>query len=381
MTLIEYGNRVHFADNILEEAIWAELDRRGRGGVCLITDQQHATSDLGERVRAAVPRRMPSTCLFARGGAPREAEARAIAARCAEFGCDALLAYGPGEIINLAKAVRLMLGEDVPLLRFAESEGGTTRIPGRMPELIALPTLRGFGAAFNGLLSILLDDGRMIDIASRELTPTVTIADTSVTAKASPATRASTAVMAITLCAEALLSPHYNPPASGFAFDGLRRVLRALPPVMARDDADARRELMASCMNAAMIGEKGLGTVHAIASALCTVAPPRSDSHTLDKAATRRLLLPRIAAVHAEAAPQGCEGLAEALGVEGAGQLAGRLGEIFADLPLPQSLAALGLEAAQLELAAERAIRHRAFGNGPSRLDAASVAEILRAVF
>ncbi|RMF37569.1 MAG: iron-containing alcohol dehydrogenase, partial [Alphaproteobacteria bacterium] len=357
MTLIDYVNRVHFAENVLEEAVWAELESRGQATVGLISDRAHAGGELGERLRAALPHRARATAFEAAGSVPSESEARAIAAGCSEAGCGILLAYGPGEVINLAKATRLILGQGAPLARYAEEEGGGIRISGPLPDLIALPSLRGFCAGFNGILSIMLDGGRMVDIASRELTPSVTIGDPTVAANEPPEVRASTGVAAITLCVEALLSPHYNPPASGMALDGLNRALRSLDRAVAQDDPAARRELMAACMNAGMVEQTGLGLAHAMAASLCAVAHRGTAPCSVDKGAVKRLILPGTAGFHARSVPDDCAGLTAALGVSRPEDIAPRLSGVFRDLPLPGRLRELGLSEDQLDAAAGLALR------------------------
>ena len=58
MTLINYLNRVHFAENVLEEALWAELDRRTGQTAFLLSTANGFDSDLGERLKAGLPKKM-----------------------------------------------------------------------------------------------------------------------------------------------------------------------------------------------------------------------------------------------------------------------------------------------------------------------------------
>lgn len=381
MTLIDYLNRVHFAENVLEEAVWAELDTRREQPICLITDDDHIQGDLNDRLRGALPRSARSFTCTVRGMVPLEFEALRIAEAFTAGDGGVLLAYGPGAVINTAKAVRLLVGHGPPLARFSDSEGGALRITGSMPDLIAVPTLRGFTTGFNGLMSVLLDQGAMIDVASRALVPTVTIADPTIASREPPDVRASAGVSAIALCVEALLSPNYNPPASGIALDGLSRGLRSLKPAVADNGLNTRRELMAACMNAAMVQQKGLGLAHAMASALCAVLRDAQDTCGPDKGAIKRLILPGIAAFHTRAAPDACEALARALGLEDVREIAPRLAAAFEGLPLPTGLGDMGLTPALIDDAATLAARHRALANGPCRPRASDIHDIYRAVF
>ena len=375
MTLINYLNRAHFADNILEEAVWAELDSRSDAPVCILTSRSHHQGEIGERLRAGLPRRMRTVDCIVTDAVPTEAEARAVRDRYAEAGAAAILAYGPGAVINLAKAVRLMVSHATPLAQFSETEGGRLRITGAMPDLIAVPSMRGVFAGFNGLLSVLLDKGVMIDIASRDLVPTVTIADPTVALSEPAEVRATAGVGAMTICTEALLSPNFNPPAKGIANDGLSRCVRFLNAATADGGIDNLREVVAACMNAAMVQQKGLGPIHAMTYALCT-----QTGHWPDKGAVRRILLPAVVRAIAAKAPLGCEALTRSLGCSAPEKIADTLDEVLRRLPLPARLADLGLTADALGGAAALAAGHRALANSPFRLDEAEIANILHTV-
>ena len=240
MTLIDYLNRVHFAENILEEALWAELEQRQDDKFLILITGEDLQGELGERLKSGIPGQTRTVTFEASGLVPTEAEAHRAAVAFRDTNCDAILACGPGYVITLAKAMRLLVGHDAPLSRFSEAEGGALHITHALPELIAVPRLKGFVAGFNGLVSITLDDGKLIDIASRRIVPTVTIGDPTIAAGEPAAVLANASVEAVTLCTEALLSPNYNPPANGIAMDGLKRGLQAVGAVSDRADLGYR---------------------------------------------------------------------------------------------------------------------------------------------
>lgn len=376
MTLIDYLNRVHFAENILEEALWAELEQRQDDKFLILITSEDLEGELGERLKSGIPGQIKTATLEVSGLAPTEAEALCAAQAFRDAGCNAILACGRGYVINLAKAMRLLVDHDAPLSRFSETEGGALHITHTLPELIAVPRLKGFVAGFNGLVSITLDDGRMIDIASRSMVPTVTIGDPTVAANEPAAVLASASVEAVTLCAEALLSPNYNPPANGIAMDGLKRGLQAIGAVSDRADLSARRELMAACINAAMVQHKGLGLAHAITSSLCAVA-----AAPLDKGAVKRLLLPEILRYYNENKVLSRAPLMGTMGLTNPADVVKTMARAMRGLPLPASLSDLGIMEAQIDQCCERASCHRAISNTPCDPGPGEIRALLASVY
>lgn len=374
MTLINYLNRVHFADNILEEALWAELDSRPGKHVFVLSDTEHLGGDLAERFHAGLPvgKQVHS---FARTlDFPDESYGLELAERYRALDCQTIVAFGPGSVIDQAKIVRLLVSQSRPLADLSVTEGGTTRIAGAMPDMIAVPTLRGFAAGFCGLTSVRLRDGTGIDLASPELIPTVTICDPVLALASTPELQASAGVTAIARCVEALVSPNYNPPADGIALDGLIRALRSIDRAAGSPELEARRDLMAASLNAALVQQKGLGLIHAIASALEAVA-----SFSIDRGAVARLLLPEILRLYENAGLPQSKALHDALDQPGGGT-AEAMRARLSGLPLPDNLREMGLLPDQLHRAAPIAAGHRAITNGPHRPRAGEILSILQSV-
>ena len=55
MTLITYVTRVHFADGVLEEALWSEVEVNRKTRPLIVTDETHLDSELYERLLAGLP--------------------------------------------------------------------------------------------------------------------------------------------------------------------------------------------------------------------------------------------------------------------------------------------------------------------------------------
>lgn len=375
MTLINYINRVHFADDVLQEALWAELDQRPGGDVMVLSDPAHIDGDMAERFRAGLPVRKRVHVFADPVDSPTEARAAGLAAAWRDRGCSILVAFGAGPVIDLAKVVLLLVGQTRPLAELAETEGGGARIAAPLPDMIAVPSLPGLAAGLGGQASVTLLDGRRIDLSSPRLIPTVTICDPALISNASAAARASAGVAAVSCCIEALLSPGYNPPADGIAQDGLARALRSLAATGRGRAADLRRELMAAGLNAALVQQKGHGLAHAIASALDAVVPDG-----IDRGAAARLLLPEILGYYEAAGVAEPKAILDALGLPCGTTAAEPLRRRFSGLPLPSSLAEMGVPADRLTDVAALAARHRATTNGPRNPKPAEILAILQAL-
>ncbi|MEL6426925.1 MAG: iron-containing alcohol dehydrogenase, partial [Pseudomonadota bacterium] len=95
MTLITYLTRVHFADGVLEEALWSELKAMGKRTPVLVTDAEHAAGPLFERLRSGFPTRCVPALFTDIPATPNEAAAARLAAFYREVNADLLVAFGP----------------------------------------------------------------------------------------------------------------------------------------------------------------------------------------------------------------------------------------------------------------------------------------------
>lgn len=375
MTLIDYLNRVHFADDILEEALWAELEDNRQSPILIISDKRHISADMAERFQAGLPVRGVFEDFADAPERPTEQLAMALAKRYLDKGCGALIAFGPGNAIDLTKLVRLLVSHDLPLSAFSVSEGGSHRITRPMPKMIAVPTLRGMASGLNGLASVILNSGKTLDIASKKIIPSVTICDPTLTVGASPESHASAGVTAIARCVEALMSPNYNPPADGIALDGLLRAIKSIHLSTRAGEPEARREMMAAGLNAGLVQQNGLGLVYAICNSLETVT-----KGVVDRGAVTRLILPAVLRFYASADHLEQSPLSDALGVSDASAMADKISDLLANLPLPDSLTEMGILPDEISLAAPLVARHRAMGNGPHIPQVRDILSIMNSV-
>ncbi|MET1414303.1 iron-containing alcohol dehydrogenase [Roseibium sp. HPY-6] len=375
MTLITYVTRVHFADGVLEEALWSEVEVNRKIRPLIVTDETHLNSELYERLLAGLPVRTSVEVISDIPEIPNEQAARRVAETFESTGRDLLIAFGRNTAIDLAKISRISIAHDAPLETFSYATGGSRRIGDSLPDLYAVPGIQGFGSAVSAHAPVVLMDGERTRLMCKKLVPTVTICDPTLTLGASPIESASAGADALGRCVEAYLSPGYNPPADGIALDGLGRVLANLHSVLENDSVTARREMMAASLNGALALQKGLGTIHAIGCALETVVKRR-----LDPGALSRLLLPAVLQFNADAARDKFMTLQNLFSPGGGGTPASSVTEFLQALPLPGSLAEMGIGEEELRIAADLAASDLAAVRSPRALSSSSLFSIMKSV-
>ena len=367
MTLITYLTRVHFADGILEEALRSELEVNNKQCPFIIVDKLSglARGDLLDRVYEGLPNRRNAELFEFNGDRPTEAVVENIANKYRENNCDILIALGSNTIIDLAKLCRISLGHGESLTRFTISEGGSRRI-GEMPlpDLYAVPNIDGFCSSVSAHAKLIHKDGTHARVMCRKLVPNVTICDPTLTSDTDPSSTASASVDAISRCMEAYLSPNYNPPADGIAFDGLRRAIKYLPNVMEGEDPVARRELMAASLNSALALQKGLGTTQVIGDSL-----EEECGQKLDLGTIRKILLPRILQENTNTTNEKMQALANLLGWNENKSVSENLENFFSVLPLASGLSKLGIDYDKVKNSAETAATAMLVAPGLEALD------------
>ncbi len=374
MTLINYLNRVHFADSVLEDALWGELDRRPASPILLLTDDDQSTPDLLERVQASIPRRNTVLLQQVTSQIPSEADVARLAEVYRSADCAAIVACGSGEIMTLAKVVRLAISQSRPLSDLSASEGGALRITGELPDMIAVPLIDGVIEGSSGTAKTDLNTGRRIDLSSDKLIPTVTICDPTLISEAHPEKLANACVVAATRCIEALISPNYNPPASGIALDGLVRAMKCLGGRADNKNGELGREAMAACINASLVQQKGCGLAYAIADTL-----ERETNVPFDRGDLFRFLMPELLDCYSRLANPGLTNLNEPLGVTAGGSASETLKKRFS--PALSGLHDLGFSTDALIAVAYKSARHRALRNAPQSASPELILTLLEAVY
>jgi alcohol dehydrogenase class IV len=194
--------------------------------------------------------------------------ARAGAAAAREHGADVVAAVGGGSVIDLGKAVAMLLGNGGDPLDYLEVVGSGRKITRPAVPCVAVPTTAGTGAEVtaNAVLASPAH-GVKASLRSPLMIPRVALVDPELTVSCPPPVTAASGLDALTQCLEPFVSVRANPLTDGLAREGLRRAAAGLRAAYA-DGTDLRaRADMAVCslLGGIALANAKLGAVHGLA--------------------------------------------------------------------------------------------------------------------
>lgn len=199
---------------------------------------------------------------------PTVAIARAATAAAREHGADLVVAVGGGSVVDLGKAVAMLLANGGDPMDYLEVVGRGQAITRPSVPFVAVPTTAGTGADVTA--NAVLDSPehrRKASLRSALMLPAVALVDPELTVGCPPAVTAASGLDALTQCLEPFVSPAASPVTDAFAREGLRRAARGLVAAH-RDGADlAARTDMALCslFGGLCLANAKLGAVHGLA--------------------------------------------------------------------------------------------------------------------
>ncbi|MCX7629366.1 MAG: iron-containing alcohol dehydrogenase [Geminicoccaceae bacterium] len=375
MSLIRHLTRIHLGEEVVEEALAAELARHDVRRPLVVADPGRprkliaallADSPVGRARRAVFAPSPP--------GRPEARLARALAELFARSGCDGVLVAGERGTVELAKLVAVLAGgRALGPAELADPERALGLARARAP-LLAVAIGAGSGAEASCTAAV-EHEGEPLRLCGEHLVPSAAVFDPLLTVALDARATAVAAFEALGRCIEAVAAPGYDPPADAVALDGIARIVAALPRALEDGrDLGARRELAAGALAAGLASHKGQGGLEAMVRALGVLADPPPPAGAL-----AAVLLPHLLAFNAPALGERRGALARALAgredadpAEAVAGLAGRAG-------LPRRLGALGIGADLLEPASRRAEADPASGTNPRRIGASQYAALLAA--
>jgi len=243
---------------------------------------------------------------------PSEAEARAAAKAYTAAGADGVVAVGGGAALDVAKIVRVLVTESLPLDELDDALGGDAKMKGQFPPMIAVPTTAGTGSEVgrSGVVTV-QKTGRKTVIFHPKLIPNVAVLDPRMTESLPAAITAATGFDALTHCIEAYLSKGDHPMADAIALKGIQLCGKYLErAVKSPHDLDARGAMLKAAMMGAVAFQKGLGVCHSLAH-------PLGAEHNLHHGLANAVCLPAVLDFNRSAVQPRIAEIARALGVRG----------------------------------------------------------------
>ncbi len=317
-------------------------------------------------------------------GEPTFTAARAAVAQAQAVGADGLIAVGGGSVIDLAKAVAMLLANGGDPMDYAEVIGAGRAIAKPARPVIAVPTTAGAGSEVtrNAVLRD-LERGVKVSLRSPGMLPALAVVDPRLTRDLPPALTAATGLDALAQLVEPFLCIRANPLTDAFCREGLPRVARALPQAVRNGDDEAARADMAlgALLGGLALANAGLGAVHGFAAVLGGAFPAPHG-------AVCAALLAPVLEMNARQLAAAGDGVRVARCHELAVLLTGRAGAtpgdaviwlraLTADLGIP-GLAAYGVMDAQVVELCRQAAQSSSMKANPVVLDPSQLADILR---
>jgi alcohol dehydrogenase class IV len=197
--------------------------------------------------------------------------ARRAVATARDEGVDLVIAVGGGSVMDLAKALAMLLGNGGDPLDYLEVVGEGRSIDKPSVPCVALPTTAGTGAEVtpNAVLAS-PEHGLKASLRSPLMLPTVAVVDPLLTLSCPPGVTASSGMDALTQCLEPLVSVRATPMTDALASEGLRRAAAGLRRAFADgDDTQARTDMsLCSLLGGLSLANAKLGTVHGLAGVI-----------------------------------------------------------------------------------------------------------------
>ena len=281
-------------------------------------------------------------------GNPTASQAMAGAEACRAHKADAVIGFGGGAALDVAKVVALMAVHPGDVLEYAWDHPKVRPIDKPLPHFVALPTTAGTGSEV-GRSSVISEDDTHVKriVFNAALLAKAVFADPELTLALPANITAATGMDALTHNIESYLSPAYHPLCDGIALEGVRIAARALPLVYKNGkDIAARGDMLMASMMGAIAFQKDLGAVHSCAHALSTVA----DLH---HGLANALMIDHVMRFNRPAAVEKMKELAR---VAGAPDLVDWLKKLKAELGIPADLKSLGVKPEQLPRLVEIAL-------------------------
>jgi alcohol dehydrogenase class IV len=312
MTRFSFPTAIHFGAGA-RKLVAAHLLEQGIRRPLIVTDRALAQLPLLAEFKSHLAG-LNVTVFDGVYGNPGARQVMAGAAAYRTHGADAVIGFGGGAALDVAKGVALMAVHEGDVIDYVWDHPQVRPIVKPLPYFVALPTTSGTGSEV-GRSAVVTDDQHVKRaVFSPRLLAKAVFADPELTLALPAAITAATGMDALTHNIESYLSPAWHPLCDGIALEGLRIGARAL--VTAVNDPgnlQARSDMMMSSMMGAIAFQKDLGSVHACAHALGAVA----DMH---HGLANALMIEPVLAWNCEAVPAKFNDLAHAvsLGDEGA---------------------------------------------------------------
>jgi alcohol dehydrogenase class IV len=240
--------------------------RLGASRVLVVTGR---TTSRADTLRSELREAGISSMVFGVATEPSIERVRAAVSLVAESGCDAVLGFGGGSALDVAKAVAVLALSGTDPTDHLEVIGAGRPIERPGVPCVAVPTTAGTGSEVTRN-SVLSGGGVKASLRSPLILPKVALVDPELLVGVPKPTIAASGMDALSQLIEPLLSKRANPFSDALARDGIRRSARSLRRGYEEgmEESGVREDLaLASLFSGMCLANSGLGAVHGLAAA------------------------------------------------------------------------------------------------------------------
>src|SRR5579875_3630712 len=225
----------------------------------IVTDRFLKQSKVMDKVLMSIPKEVKTMVVADINPEPTFAEMSASLSKIIDFSPDWFIAVGGGSAIDTAKVLFAIYERpDISVYDITPLVNLNLR---RKSRLAAIPTTSGTGSECSWAAVVSEEEGRKVELASKEIMPDIAILDPSLV------------VDAITHAIEAYTSTWRNHYSDAFAEKALELILPNLPKVLHEpSDMDAREQIhVGASMAGLSFSNSQIGLAHAMGHALGAV--------------------------------------------------------------------------------------------------------------
>ena len=191
-----------------------------------------------------------------------------LSAGARDLGCDFVVAFGGGSVIDAGKAMAALLTNTRDLMDYLEVIGKGKPLTEDPAPCIAIPTTAGTGSEVtcNAVLKC-KENHVKVSMRHPKMLPAVALVDPKLMLSVPPEITASTGLDAFIQLLEAFISKKSTPMTDGICREGLKRVARSLyKAYLHPEDLEARTDMaFASLCGGMALANAGLGSIHGFA--------------------------------------------------------------------------------------------------------------------
>ncbi len=337
------GSRVVFGGGCIVQ-LEGELDRLGAQRVMIVSTP--GRTGLVDSVKRSAGARIPEIFDGAMPHVPEDT-AKTSLKIATDSRIDCILTLGGSSAIGVAKAIALSL--PIPIVAVPTTYGGSEMTP----------------------IWGLTREGQKATGRNSRVQPKVVIYDSDLTLDLPPRVSACSGLNAIAHCIESLYAPDANSLSSLAGVEGIRLLVSALPRIAASPgDSEARSD----ALKGAWLGGFALGTVQmGLHHKLCHTL---GGAFNLPHADTHAVLLPYTTAYNRDDAATAMHAAAASFGAEDAPSAVLALAR---EVQAPLSLREIGMNAGDLDKAADLSVQHQYPNPRPVTRDA--IRDLLSAAY